>query len=178
MRRIDALAQNLRDIEIRSAGDERGHHEGYSQYDLGPATHVIGASAFEHSQLTRKDSYGSFTSSASSLSSFSRPAPSGPALPYSFNLLCKVLRLIPRISAARVLLLFVDSKVLIISRRSASPTVVPTPTRMESASSTDTRIGEWPKPGGKCLVSITGPSQTMTARSSVLRSSRTFPGHP
>src|SRR5436305_2822451 len=46
MRGVDALRQNLREIEIGSAGDERGHHEGYSQYDLGPATHVIGASAF------------------------------------------------------------------------------------------------------------------------------------
>src|SRR3954462_5674259 len=178
MRGVDALAQNLRDIQIGSAGDERGHHKSYSQYDLGPATHVIGASAFGHSKLTRKDTYGSFTSSASSLSSFSRPAPSGPALPYSFNLLCNVLRLMPRISAARVLLLLVDSKVLRISRRSASPTVVPTPTRIESASSTETRMGEWPNPGGKCLVSMTGPSHTMTARSKVLRSSRTFPGQP
>src|SRR5437868_456933 len=145
MRGVDTLAQNLRDIKIRSAGDERGHHEGYSQYDLGPATHVIWASAFGALQADAERYYGSFTSSASSLSSFSRPAPSGPALPYSFNLLCKVLRLMPRISAARVLLLFVDSKVLRINRRSASPTVVPTPTRMESASSTETRIGEWPK---------------------------------
>src|ERR1035441_8982143 len=50
-----------------------------------------------------------------------------PCCPYSFNLLCSVLRLIPRISAARVLLLCVASRVLRISKRSPSPTVVPTP---------------------------------------------------
>ena len=60
---------------------------------------------------------------------------------------------------------------------SASPTVVPMPTRIESASSAEGRGAAWPKPGGRCFVSITGPSQTITARSSVLRSSRTFPGH-
>src|SRR5215467_7925077 len=122
----------------------------------------------------KKDHHGSATPSASS---FSVRDPSfDVALPYSLSLLCKVFKLMPRISAARVLLLFVDSSVLMISRRSASPTVVPTPTRIESASSTDGRNGAWPNPGGRCLVSITAPSQTITARSSVLRSSRTLPG--
>src|SRR3954471_14395886 len=166
MRGVDALAQNLRDIQIGSAGDERGHHKSYSQYDLGPATHVIGASAFGHSKLTRKDTYGSFTSSASSLSSFSRPAPSGPALPYSFNLLCSVFRLMPRISAARVLLLLVDSSVFMISCRSASPTVVPMPRCNALGSWADRRTVACPNPGGKCLVSTTEPSHTITARSS------------
>src|ERR1700678_109834 len=41
------------------------------------------------------------------------------ALPYSFNLLCSVFKLIPSISAARVLLLRVDSRVFRISIRSA-----------------------------------------------------------
>src|SRR6516165_8991988 len=45
--------------------------------------------------------------------------------PYSFSLLCRVFKLIPRISAAFVLLLFVCSSVLRISPFSASPTVVP-----------------------------------------------------
>ena len=42
---VDALVQNLRDVEIRGAGNQRGRHESYRQYDLGPAAHVIGASA-------------------------------------------------------------------------------------------------------------------------------------
>src|SRR5947208_5351747 len=121
----------------------------------------------------RQSPYGSATPSASS---FSARAPSVPEPPYSFSLLCKVFKLIPRISAARVLLLLVDSRVLIISNRSASPTVVPTPTRMESASSAEGRTRVCPNPGGKCFVSTIAPSQTITARSSVLRSSRTFPG--
>jgi hypothetical protein len=40
MRGVDSLPQNLRDVEIRGAGDERGHHESYRQYDLGPAAHI------------------------------------------------------------------------------------------------------------------------------------------
>lgn len=40
MRGVDSLAQNLRDVEIRGAGDEGGHHESYRQYDLGPAAHM------------------------------------------------------------------------------------------------------------------------------------------
>ena len=42
-----------------------------------------------------------------------------------FSLLCSVFRLMPRISAARVLLFRVCSSVSMISRRSASSTVVP-----------------------------------------------------
>src|SRR4029077_10715186 len=76
-------------------------------------------------------------------------AASGALLPYSFSLLCKVFKLIPRISAARVLLLLVDSRVLRISIFSASPTVVPTPSRTASGSLAAVRIGAWPKPGGK-----------------------------
>src|SRR5580658_7477431 len=62
------------------------------------------------------------------------------ALPYSFSLLCRVFRLMPRISAARVLLLLVASMVFRISRRSASSTVVPTPRWIASGSSDDVRI--------------------------------------
>ena len=40
MRGVDSLPQNLRDVEIRGAGDERGHHKSYRQYDLGPAAHM------------------------------------------------------------------------------------------------------------------------------------------
>src|SRR5215469_4644742 len=96
--------------------------------------------------------------------------------PYSFNLLCRVLRLIPRISAARVLLLFVDSRVFKISCLSASSTVVPTPTWMAFGSELTLRGLVDPKPGGRCLVSTSGPVQRMMARSSELRSSRTLPG--
>src|SRR5438270_155103 len=94
------------------------------------------------------------------------------ATPYSFSLLCKVFRLMPSISAARVLLLWVDSNVFRIRRRSASSTVVPTPTRTAFPSLTWPRIGAWPKPGGMCFGSIIALSQTITARSSRLRNSR------
>ena len=47
--------------------------------------------------------------------------------PYSFSLLCRVLRLICKISAALVLLLLVEVSVFKMSCRSASSTVVPTP---------------------------------------------------
>src|SRR5436309_4411796 len=57
------------------------------------------------------------------------------------------------------------------------PTVVPTPRRTASGSSAEVRIAVWPKFGGRCLVSTTGPSQTITARSRVFRNSRTFPCH-
>src|ERR1017187_7895681 len=83
----------------------------------------------------------------------------------------------PRISAARVLLLLVASSVFRISIFSASSTVVPTPRRTASGSLAAVRSGACPKAGGKCLVSITPASQTMTARSMVLRNSRTLPGH-
>src|SRR4029077_5208717 len=46
--------------------------------------------------------------------------------PYSFSLLCRVLRLIPRSSAARVLLLPVAPRVCRMSSRSIASTVVPT----------------------------------------------------
>src|SRR5271157_2442724 len=96
--------------------------------------------------------------------------------PYSFSLLCSVFRLMPRISAARVLLLLVASRVFKMSSRSASSTVVPTPRRTALASCTGARGTTCPKPGGKCLGSTRMPSHTITARSNVLRNSRTFPG--
>src|SRR5580658_5580979 len=60
-----------------------------------------------------------------STSSFAGSASAAP-LPYSLSLLWRVFRLMPRISAALVLLLLVDSSVLRINIFSASPTVVPT----------------------------------------------------
>src|SRR5450432_1595658 len=70
-------------------------------------------------------------------------------LPYSFNLLCNVLRLIPSISAARVLLFVVDSSVLRMRTRSASSTVVPTSSMTEFARlSFEGRMYRVPKPGG------------------------------
>src|SRR5438105_1649050 len=146
---VDPLTQNLRNVDVRGSRDQRRDHKGDRQYDLGPAAHEIScwllasecrrsAAVTQRSYLRLKNTYGSATPSASS---FSARAPSLPELPYSFSLLCKVFKLIPRISAARVLLLLVDSSVLIISSRSASPTVVPTPTRIESASSAEGRTG-------------------------------------
>ena len=58
-----------------------------------------------------------------------------------------------------------------------SSTVVPTPSRTASGSLGAVRSGACPNPGGRCLVSTTPVSQTMTARSIVLRNSRTLPGH-
>src|SRR6478672_4851505 len=103
-------------------------------------------------------------------------AASAVALPYSLSLLCKVFRLMARISAARVLLLLVASSVFRISSFSASSTVVPTPRRTVSESSAELRRLDCPNPGGRCLVSTTAPSHTIIARSRVLRISRTFPG--
>src|SRR5438477_8474601 len=60
--------------------------------------------------------------------------PSPDALPYSLSLLCRVFRLMPRISAARVLLLLVAANVFRMSNFSASSTVVPTPSRTASGS--------------------------------------------
>src|SRR5438067_13874219 len=106
------------------------------------------------------------------------PVSTGPFAwcPYSFNLLWSVFRLMPRLSAARVLLLFVDSSVFRMSCRSASSTVVPTPTWMALGSELTARGFIDPKPGGRCLVSISGPVHRIIARSSVLHSSRTLPG--
>src|SRR5262249_7766325 len=54
--------------------------------------------------------------------------------PYSLSLLCSVFKLIPRISAARVLLFFVCSRVRRINPFSASSTVVPMGKRTASIS--------------------------------------------
>ena len=70
-------------------------------------------------------------------------------LPYSRSLLCNVFRLMPRISAARVLLLWVDSRVLKISIRSASSTVVPTSSWMALARQFGGGRMAVPKPGGR-----------------------------
>src|SRR5262249_54204693 len=107
------------------------------------------------------------------------PLPSAPApteAPYSFSLLCNVFKLMPRISAARVLLLLVDSSVFRIRRRSASPTVVPTPTRTLLASLAVACVPPEPKAGDRWHGSTVLTSQAITARSRVLRSSRMFPG--
>src|SRR5882724_12282307 len=115
--------------------------------------------------IAKKLPYSSLTNAASAA-----------ALPYSLSLLCRVFRLMARISAARVLLLFVASRVFRISSFSASSTVVPTPRRTVSESSAELRRLDCPNPGGRCLVSTTAPSHTMMARSRVLRISRTLPG--
>src|SRR5208282_4303760 len=178
MRVCDPLAQYLRNIDIGKSTHQRRHHEGDGQHDLGFSAHTSAV-------LTRK---GWRLGPNKSIvppnekfiphrySSLARAA-SAAALPYSFSLLCRVFRLMPRISAARVLLLLVDSMVFRMSRLSASSTVVPTPRRTASGSLAAVRSGAWPNPGGRCLVSTTPASQTMTARSMVLRSSRTLPGH-
>ena len=70
-----------------------------------------------------------------------------------FNLLCSVFRLMPRISAARVLLSRVCSSVIMISRRSASSTVVP------GASATCGCCGAGgssARSGGRCFGSMNG----------------------
>src|SRR3954467_9982054 len=102
-------------------------------------------------------------------SSFFRPGIRPRSL---FSLLCSVFRLIPRISAARVLLSRVCSSVIRIKRRSASSTVVPG----------DRAKAGWPdggvstSDGGRCRGSMNSPSARIVARSITLRSSRTLPG--
>src|SRR5438067_2036320 len=98
---------------------------------------------------------------------------------YSFSLLCRVFRLMPSTSAARVLLLWVDCSVFMMSWRSASPTVVPTSRRTSfelPPAAACAGIAD-PKLGGRCRGSTSGPLHTITARSNVLRISRTLPGH-
>ncbi len=80
------------------------------------------------------------------ISSFAGSA-SAVALPYSFSLLCNVFRLMPRISAARVLLLLVASRVFRINIFSASPTVVPTPSC--TASGSWTPVADWLAKAGR-----------------------------
>src|SRR5277367_517555 len=152
--------QYLGNINIGKPAHQRCHHKGNGEHDLGFSPHT------SVSPNSKTPGYSSLANAASAA-----------ALPYSLSLLCRVFRLMPRISAARVLLLLVDSMVFRISRLSASSTVVPTPRWIASGSSDEVRIVAWPKPGGRCLVSTTAPSQTITARSKVFRSSRTFPGH-
>src|SRR5581483_1639603 len=71
-----------------------------------------------------------------------------------FSLLCSVLRLMPRISAARVLLSRVCARVIMIRRRSASATVVPG----ARATCGWGAFGVSPASGaGRCLGSMSGP---------------------
>src|SRR5882724_3968049 len=156
MRRCNPLAQQFRDVDVGEPQHQHRDHESNGQYDFGFSAHGVPTAP----------NYSSLANAASAV-----------ALPYSLSLLCRVFKLMPRISAARVLLLLVDSSVFRMSRFSASSTVVPTPRCTVSPSSDDARKLDWPNPGGRCVVSTTGPSQTMVARSSVLRISRTLPGH-
>src|SRR5262245_51564533 len=95
---------------------------------------------------------------------------------YLWSLLCSVLRLMPRISAARALLPPVCLRVRKISSRSASSTVVPTgSTRSPSVADATGSVGV--PSGGRCSARTRPPEHTLTARSITLRSSRTLPGH-
>src|SRR2546425_5789661 len=94
---------------------------------------------------------------------------------YLWSLLCRVLRLMPRISAARVLLPPVCLSVLRISSRSASSTVVPTGSTTSASVVGVTGATDVPS-GGRCSLRTKSPAHTMTARSITFRSSRTFPG--
>src|SRR5882724_13031736 len=95
---------------------------------------------------------------------------------YLWSLLCKVLRLMPSTSAARVLLPPVCLRVRRISSFSASSTVVPIGrTRSASVAAATGSLGA-PK-SGRCSARTSSPEQTITARSITLRSSRTLPGH-
>src|SRR5580698_2917149 len=154
------LTQDLRNVNVRRKRNHHGHHKGDGHHELGFTTH------------TSFSTHQEWRSAAQAV----RSSLSAAALPYSFSLLCRVFRLMPRISAARVLLLLVDSRVFRISNFSASSTVVPTLKWTPSESSDEARSVVSPNPGGRCLVSITGPSQTITARSRAFRNSRTFPG--
>ena len=91
-----------------------------------------------------------------------------------FSLLCSVFKLMPSISAARVLLLPAASSVATISLRSASSTVIPGAivTPLDTGS---TLRGAGPK-RGRCCGSMNSPRARIVARSMTLRSSRTLPG--
>ena len=125
----DPLPQQLRDVDVGENRHQRGDHDGDGQNEFSFPTHCAYQCGQFH-KLSLSEIQGCFTRSDLLFTRrfflLCRIA-SAAALPYSLSLLCNVFRLIPRISAALVLLLFVDSSVLIISCFSASPTVVPTP---------------------------------------------------
>jgi uncharacterized membrane protein YqjE len=81
-------------------------------------------------------------------------------------LLWRVLRLIPRISAARALLLSTEARVLRISAFSVSSTVEPTVRVMASGLSTR---GGPAKLGGRCARVMSSPSHVMAARCEQVR---------
>src|SRR4029077_10021554 len=78
-----------------------------------------------------------------------------------FNLLWSVFRLMPRISAARVLLSPVCASVIMIRRRSASSTVVPGPSATCGWCS---GAGSAASDVGRCLISMNGPGERIVAR--------------
>src|SRR5207248_6076832 len=131
----------LRDVEVGRPYHQRGHHEGDGKNDFGSAAHVLKRATSRY--IPHRHGRFGMTSLPRTLPDYSSlpDAASAAALPYSFSLLCSVFKLIPRISAARVLLLLVASRVLRISNLSASSTVVPTPRRTASGSSAEVRTG-------------------------------------
>src|SRR5437870_4922625 len=178
MRVGNALAKQLRDVNVGEREHQHRNHEGDGEHDFGSSAHASMTNDVGAQTLVRPDQNArNCCRDGRNHSSLPEETASAAAAPYSLSLLCRVFRLIPRISAARVLLLFVASSVFRISSLSASSTVVPTPSRTASGSSAEVRTGACPNPGGRCLVSTIAPSQTITARSRVLRNSRTFPGH-
>src|SRR5271165_7276935 len=97
------------------------------------------------------------------------------SLPYSFSLLCNVLRLTPRSSAARVLLFPVADRVCKINSRSIASTVVPIG-NLIADKSFGPFAAVFPNSPGKLDRPINSFSDMIAARSSTLRSSRIFPG--
>src|SRR2546430_10751023 len=105
-----------------------GHHAAYGQHQLG-----FQAEARSHGKTQALVSAAAPREAAS----------------YSLSLLCNVFRLMPRISAARVLLLLVDSSVFKMSRRSASLTGVAIPKRKALCSLAASPGNACLKPGGE-----------------------------
>src|SRR5271168_268796 len=104
-----------------------------------------------------------------------RYSASARSVPYSLSLLCRVFKLMPRRSAARVLLFPVAFSVCKISSRSIASTVVPTGNFI-AARSLGPLAAFLPNSSGSVERVIKSFSHMIAARSKTLRSSRIFPG--
>src|SRR5437773_2946095 len=95
-----------------------------------------------------------------------------PHSPYSFILRVRVLRWMPRISAAAPICPFVWASTRAMWRASTSASVSSPRAPASGSSASAARTSS-----GRCSARIVGPVATITARSTTLRSSRTLPTH-
>src|ERR1700728_335988 len=172
---LDMLLEQLAEPDPGEDHHDAKDQAGDGKDEFGLEAHGRGGAALNSNQESVMGAYRECSANATFYSS--RAPAVAAVLPYSRSLLWRVLRLIPRISAARVLLLWVDSRVLKMSMRSASSTVAPTSSWMAlGGSSVVERMGLDPKPGGRWRDWSWPSLQRTMARSMVLRSSRTLPG--